>query len=89
MQRPQQADQFPALAASSTNLMCSDTAVRITLFGKSLDSKSRSWLIYNSLPVAAFKPSKDQRRTVNKWNGFVLGEKYKNEAARLYPVSKE
>ncbi|KAH7090212.1 arginine-tRNA-protein transferase 1 [Paraphoma chrysanthemicola] len=41
------------------------------------------------LPAASFKPSKDQRRTVNKWNDFVLGEKYKSEAARLYPLSKE
>jgi arginine-tRNA-protein transferase len=35
------------------------------------------------------KPSKDQRRTVNKWNDFVLGEDYKKAAAKLYPVSKE
>ncbi|XPS95143.1 Arginyltransferase [Ascochyta lentis] len=41
------------------------------------------------LPAAELKPSKDQRRTVNKWNDFILGEVYKKEAAKLYPVSKE
>jgi arginine-tRNA-protein transferase len=35
------------------------------------------------------KPSKDQRRTVNKWNDFVLGDDYKKAAAKLHPVSKE
>ncbi|KAL1644113.1 Arginyl-tRNA--protein transferase 1 [Didymella pomorum] len=43
----------------------------------------------NSLPAAELKPSKDQRRTVNKWNDFVLGEDYKKGAAKLHPVSKE
>ncbi|KAF3008623.1 Arginyl-tRNA--protein transferase 1 [Curvularia kusanoi] len=38
---------------------------------------------------AELKPSKDQRRTVNKWNDFVLGDDYKKGAAKLYPVSKE
>ncbi|KZM18850.1 arginyltransferase [Ascochyta rabiei] len=41
------------------------------------------------LPAAELKPSKDQRRTVNKWNDFVLGEDYKKGAAKLHPVSKE
>ncbi|KAH4225829.1 hypothetical protein HBI56_078670 [Parastagonospora nodorum] len=41
------------------------------------------------LPAASFKPSKDQRRTVNKWNDHVLGEEYKTTAAKLYPVSKQ
>ncbi|KAF2830211.1 arginine-tRNA-protein transferase 1 [Ophiobolus disseminans] len=41
------------------------------------------------LPVASFRPSKDQRRTVNKWNDYVLGEEYKKKAAKLHPVSKE
>ncbi|KAH7398650.1 arginine-tRNA-protein transferase 1 [Phaeosphaeria sp. MPI-PUGE-AT-0046c] len=41
------------------------------------------------LPAASFSPSKDQRRTINKWNDYVLGDEYKKEAARLYPLSKE
>ncbi|KAF1358940.1 arginine-tRNA-protein transferase 1 [Lizonia empirigonia] len=41
------------------------------------------------LPAAELKPTKDQRRTINKWNDFVLGEEYKKGAAKLYPVSKE
>lgn len=41
------------------------------------------------LPVATFKPSKDQRKAVNHWNDFVLGDTYTKEAARLYPLSKE
>jgi hypothetical protein len=41
------------------------------------------------LPVASFRPSKDQRRTVNKWNDYVLGDEYKKAAAKLHPISKE
>ncbi|KAF2850905.1 arginine-tRNA-protein transferase 1 [Plenodomus tracheiphilus IPT5] len=41
------------------------------------------------LPAATFKPSKDQRKAVNHWNDFVLGEAYTKEAAKLYPLSKE
>ncbi|KAH8730354.1 arginine-tRNA-protein transferase 1, partial [Phaeosphaeriaceae sp. PMI808] len=41
------------------------------------------------LPVASFKPTKDQRKTVNKWNDYVLGDAYKKEAAKRYPISKE
>lgn len=41
------------------------------------------------MPAAELKPSKDQRRTVNKWNDFVLGEDYKKGVAKLHPVSKE
>ncbi|KAF2131212.1 hypothetical protein P153DRAFT_365803 [Dothidotthia symphoricarpi CBS 119687] len=41
------------------------------------------------LPVASFKPSKDQRRTVNKWNDYVLGEEYQKEATKLYPKTRE
>ncbi|KAF2100023.1 arginyl-tRNA-protein transferase [Rhizodiscina lignyota] len=41
------------------------------------------------IPVADFKPRKDQRTAVNKWNRFVLGDEYQKEAAKLYPISKE
>ncbi|EMD96300.1 hypothetical protein COCC4DRAFT_184710 [Bipolaris maydis ATCC 48331] len=41
------------------------------------------------LPVASFKPAKDQRKAVNHWNDHVLGESYIKEASRLYPLSKQ
>ncbi|KAL5115999.1 Arginyl-tRNA--protein transferase 1 [Pleosporales sp. CAS-2024a] len=41
------------------------------------------------LPAASFKPSKDQRRSVNKWNDFVLGQDYRTSAAKRYPLSKQ
>ncbi|KIW01070.1 hypothetical protein, variant [Verruconis gallopava] len=40
------------------------------------------------LPVSEFKPRKDQRQAVNRWNKYVLGEEYQKEAARLRPRSK-
>ncbi|KAF1851678.1 arginine-tRNA-protein transferase 1 [Cucurbitaria berberidis CBS 394.84] len=41
------------------------------------------------LPVDAFKPSKDQRRAINKWNDHVLGDAYMKEASKRYPITKE
>lgn len=41
------------------------------------------------LPAADFKPRKDQRNAVHRWNKFVLGDEYIKEAAKLYPLSKE
>jgi len=41
------------------------------------------------LPVASFKPSKDQRKAINHWNDHVLGEAYAKEAAKRYPISKQ
>lgn len=35
------------------------------------------------------KIKRDQRQTINKFNRFVLGDKYIADAARLYPKSKE
>ncbi|KAI6809805.1 arginine-tRNA-protein transferase-like protein 1 [Hortaea werneckii] len=40
------------------------------------------------LPAADFKPSKDQRQSLNRWNRYVLGEKYIKEANTKYPKSK-
>ncbi|KAG6293803.1 hypothetical protein E4U45_006526 [Claviceps purpurea] len=36
-----------------------------------------------------FKPSRDQRQTVNRFTKFVSGDAYIKDAARLYPVSRE
>jgi arginine-tRNA-protein transferase len=42
-----------------------------------------------SLPVADFKPRKDQRKAVNAWNRFVLGDAYPKELAILHPKTKQ
>lgn len=39
--------------------------------------------------MAEFKPARDQRQAINRWNRYVLGENYTKEASRLYPKSKE
>lgn len=41
------------------------------------------------LDSSEFKPSRDQRQTINRWNAYVLGEEYTKEASRLYPRTKE
>ncbi|KAF2154113.1 arginine-tRNA-protein transferase 1 [Myriangium duriaei CBS 260.36] len=41
------------------------------------------------LPAASFKPSRDQRQAINRWNAHVLGDKYAKEVAKKYPRSKE
>lgn len=41
------------------------------------------------LEAASFKPSKDQRQAVNRWNRYVLGPEYIWNAARLCPKTRE
>ncbi|OLN95341.1 Arginyl-tRNA-protein transferase 1 [Colletotrichum chlorophyti] len=41
------------------------------------------------LDSTQFKPSRDQRQTVNRFNKYVTGAAYTAEAARLYPRSRE
>ncbi|PHH89351.1 hypothetical protein CDD83_6225 [Cordyceps sp. RAO-2017] len=41
------------------------------------------------LDSTQFKPARDQRQTVNRFNRHVLGESYIKEAARVYPRSRE
>lgn len=41
------------------------------------------------LDAAAFKPSRDQRQAVNRFNKYVIGEEYAKAAARLHPRSRE
>ncbi|TGO89597.1 hypothetical protein BPOR_0102g00200 [Botrytis porri] len=36
-----------------------------------------------------FRPTKDQRQVLNRFNKYVLGDTYTKEAARLYPKSRE
>ena len=39
--------------------------------------------------ASAFKPSRSQRQTANRFNNFVVGELFLKETARLHPRSKE
>ncbi|KAL2219514.1 Arginyl-tRNA-protein transferase [Thermoascus aurantiacus ATCC 26904] len=41
------------------------------------------------LDPTEFKPRKDQRRAINRWNKFVLGPEYMRKAARLCPKTRE
>ncbi|OAQ95679.1 hypothetical protein LLEC1_07725 [Akanthomyces lecanii] len=41
------------------------------------------------LDSTEFKPSRDQRQTINRFNAFVLGDEYAKEASRRYPKTKE
>ncbi|KAK3315021.1 arginine-tRNA-protein transferase [Apodospora peruviana] len=41
------------------------------------------------LDSTSFKPTKDQRQAVNRFNRFVTGDTYIKEASRLYPRSRE
>ncbi|KAF6821266.1 arginine-tRNA-protein transferase [Colletotrichum sojae] len=41
------------------------------------------------LDSTQFKPTRDQRQTVNRFNKYVKGEAYTAEAARLHPMSRE
>ncbi|KAK4202600.1 putative Arginyl-tRNA--protein transferase [Triangularia verruculosa] len=41
------------------------------------------------LDSAQYKPTKDQRQAVNRFNRHVLGETYARDAARRYPQSRE
>ncbi|KMK61725.1 arginine-tRNA-protein transferase, putative [Aspergillus fumigatus Z5] len=41
------------------------------------------------LEAPAFKPRKDQRQAVNRWNKFVLGPEYIRRAAYLCPKTRE
>ncbi|CAM1509204.1 Fc.00g029430.m01.CDS01 [Cosmosporella sp. VM-42] len=36
-----------------------------------------------------FKPSRDHRQTINRFNRYVIGDAYAKEAARLYPKSRD
>ncbi len=37
----------------------------------------------------AFKPTRNQRQCINRFNSYLLGSTYVKEAARLYPRSRE
>ncbi|KAL3462878.1 arginine-tRNA-protein transferase [Aspergillus heterothallicus] len=41
------------------------------------------------LEATAYKPRRDQRKAVNRWNRFILGPEYIRRAAYLSPKSKE
>ncbi|KAE8147746.1 Arginyl-tRNA-protein transferase [Aspergillus avenaceus] len=41
------------------------------------------------LEASVFKPRKDQRKAINRWNNFILGPEYIRRAAYLCPKSRE
>lgn len=41
------------------------------------------------LDSSQFKPTRDQRQTLNRFNKYIMGDDYVTEAARKYPKSKE
>lgn len=41
------------------------------------------------LDSSQFRPTKDQRQAINRFNKFVTGEAYAQEAVRLYPRSRQ
>ncbi|KAJ0165511.1 Arginyl-tRNA--protein transferase 1 [Colletotrichum tanaceti] len=41
------------------------------------------------LDSTQFKPTRDQRQTINRFNKFLTGEAYTKEAARLHPLTRE
>ncbi|ATY60970.1 Arginine-tRNA-transferase [Cordyceps militaris] len=41
------------------------------------------------LDSTEFKPSRDQRQTINRFNSHVLGDEYAKEASRRHPRTKE
>ncbi|GAD93427.1 arginine-tRNA-protein transferase [Paecilomyces variotii No. 5] len=41
------------------------------------------------LDASEFKPRKDQRKALNRWNKYVLGPEYMRKAARLCPKTRE
>ncbi|KAG8531023.1 uncharacterized protein KY384_004380 [Bacidia gigantensis] len=50
----------------------------------------RGWRRYTiRLDASAFKSRKDQRKAANKWNRHVLGQDYRQKAARYCPKSRQ
>ncbi|PGH23533.1 hypothetical protein AJ80_02487 [Polytolypa hystricis UAMH7299] len=41
------------------------------------------------LDPTAFKPRRDQKKAINRWNNFILGPEYMRKAARLCPKTRE
>jgi hypothetical protein len=46
-------------------------------------------LICPRLQAADFKPRRDQRKALNRWNKYVLGQEYIRKAAMLAPKTRE
>ncbi|KUL90214.1 hypothetical protein ZTR_01897 [Talaromyces verruculosus] len=50
------------------------------------DLVNRGW---RRLDVSEYKPRRDQRKAINRWNKYVLGQEYIRKAAMLAPKSRE
>lgn len=66
-------------------------AARTILSGKIVIQLATCELVNNKirLPVRSFKPAKDQRQAINRWNKYVKGDAYINQAAQMHPKAKE
>ena len=75
--------------------LCSTSPIRLTHAARTTPSGTHAAPPHSradvprSLPVADFKPRKDQRKAVNAWNRFVLGDAYPTDLAILHPKSKQ
>ncbi|KAB8576192.1 hypothetical protein FH972_025720 [Carpinus fangiana] len=49
---------------------------------------STNLMLKDRVPTNHFKPSRDQRQTLHRWNRFVLGDGYAASYARLHPKTK-
>lgn len=66
-------------------------AARTILSGKIVIHSAAYELVYNNnrLPVRSFKPAKDQRQAINRWNKYVKGDTYIKQAAQMHPKAKK
>ena len=72
--------------------ICKGRVVRIILWGSYLHIPylcSSVSLTLTRLEASSFKPRKDQKKAINRWNKFILGPEYIRKAAELCPRSKE
>lgn len=46
-------------------------------------------LIFHRLDVAEFKPPREHRKALHRWEKFVVGQSYISECAIRYPKTKE
>ena len=54
-----------------------------------LSSGFEYWWNTTRLDASAFVPNKDQRKAINRWNKYVLGQDYLYKAAQLCPQTRE
>ncbi|KAI9869362.1 MAG: Arginyl-tRNA--protein transferase 1 [Trichoglossum hirsutum] len=53
------------------------------------DANEQPVSIISPIDSLAFRPTRDQRRALNRWTRFVLGAEYVRRVAEIYPKSRE